>query len=451
MTTLIPKFQQTGTGAVNRAINLKLAETASVKDFGAVGDGATDDTAAIQAAVTAICGATKTLLFPAGGYLISAPITFPNASFIIQGEGPTATYIKAFNPAASTDLFDFTGTTGGAKVIKNISFEGPAPSNYGAGAGIKAATNGLYLDNVWFRGIYYGLRATGSFVNCNQCVCEFCFIGASTTSALDESIWQGWTHYKNETDFSISGNNKTFIISDETCIATITTVVELNASGTVINGITCQDDGTGRTPNIIVIGGSDNIISNIASTSFGNIGLSFIGAVSGNRVSNVFFDTLANGVLFSTASNNIVSNITVKDCTTGYGIYFDTAPNNKIENFTLSGNNYGVRLSASNGTTLYNGVISSSVTADFLNGAVNANDLFISNVNASYTGISNYPYKMSILSNGQKQVSATAAPTTSTWAVGDICVNSTPVVGQPKGWMCTVAGSPGTWVSQGNL
>ena len=45
----------------------------------------------------------------------------------------------------------------------------------------------------------------------------------------------------------------------------------------------------------------------------------------------------------------------------------------------------------------------------------------------------------------------TAAPSTGTYAVGDQFINSTPVVGQPKGWMCTVAGTPGTWVSQGNL
>ena len=45
----------------------------------------------------------------------------------------------------------------------------------------------------------------------------------------------------------------------------------------------------------------------------------------------------------------------------------------------------------------------------------------------------------------------TAAPTTGTWAVGDKVINSTPVVGQPKGWVCTVAGLPGTWVSEGNL
>lgn len=52
---------------------------------------------------------------------------------------------------------------------------------------------------------------------------------------------------------------------------------------------------------------------------------------------------------------------------------------------------------------------------------------------------------------GQKTMYRTAAPTLGTWGVGDRTVNSAPAVGQPKGWTCTVAGSPGTWVSEGNL
>lgn len=51
-----------------------------------------------------------------------------------------------------------------------------------------------------------------------------------------------------------------------------------------------------------------------------------------------------------------------------------------------------------------------------------------------------------------KQVIWTAAaPAAGTWAVGDRAWNSAPAVGQPKSWVCTVAGTPGTWVAEGNL
>lgn len=52
---------------------------------------------------------------------------------------------------------------------------------------------------------------------------------------------------------------------------------------------------------------------------------------------------------------------------------------------------------------------------------------------------------------GRATTYGTAAPTTNTWAVGDRVINQTPSVGQPKSWVCTVAGTPGTWVSEGNL
>jgi hypothetical protein len=44
-----------------------------------------------------------------------------------------------------------------------------------------------------------------------------------------------------------------------------------------------------------------------------------------------------------------------------------------------------------------------------------------------------------------------AAPTTGAWVVGERRFNNAPAVGQPKSWVCTVAGTPGTWVSEGNL
>jgi len=44
-----------------------------------------------------------------------------------------------------------------------------------------------------------------------------------------------------------------------------------------------------------------------------------------------------------------------------------------------------------------------------------------------------------------------SVPTAGTWAVADRFLTSVPTVGQPKSWVCTVAGTPGTWVSEGNL
>lgn len=46
---------------------------------------------------------------------------------------------------------------------------------------------------------------------------------------------------------------------------------------------------------------------------------------------------------------------------------------------------------------------------------------------------------------------ASAAPTTLTWSIGDRVINNTPAVGSPKGWVCIASGTPGTWVSEGNL
>jgi len=59
-----------GIGAVTRTIKDKISETVSVKDFGAVGDGVTDDTAAIDSAIIH----SKSVYFPIGTYIYTGTL-----------------------------------------------------------------------------------------------------------------------------------------------------------------------------------------------------------------------------------------------------------------------------------------------------------------------------------------------------------------------------------------
>ena len=70
-------YVPSGTGAVTTTVQAKLRQTVSVKDFGAVGDGVTDDTAAIQAAIDSFPANGGTIYLPIGTYLIST-LNFPN-------------------------------------------------------------------------------------------------------------------------------------------------------------------------------------------------------------------------------------------------------------------------------------------------------------------------------------------------------------------------------------
>ena len=96
---------QAGTGAVSRVLQTKVQEIISVKDFGAVGDGATNDYAAITlaiAAAEALAGAnskTVRLLFPCASYKINTGLAINLAKVYIDGNG---------------SFFDFSALTTGA-------------------------------------------------------------------------------------------------------------------------------------------------------------------------------------------------------------------------------------------------------------------------------------------------------------------------------------------------
>lgn len=103
MTTLIPKFDfknggTTPTGAINRPINEKLAETVSVLDFDADPTGVADSTTAIQNAIDSLGTAGGTVSL-SGTLKVTATITIPwNVDLV--GKGSSNTIIEtAFSSA----------------------------------------------------------------------------------------------------------------------------------------------------------------------------------------------------------------------------------------------------------------------------------------------------------------------------------------------------------------
>jgi hypothetical protein len=104
-------YNQGGTGAQDRTVRGKLQDTVSVKDFGAVGDGVADDTAAIQAAFLAVGDGGK-VYFPEGTYITSSPIKIGNGNArYICGAGRYKTKIEnsssvIFNLGDTNDASD---------------------------------------------------------------------------------------------------------------------------------------------------------------------------------------------------------------------------------------------------------------------------------------------------------------------------------------------------------
>jgi parallel beta-helix repeat protein len=110
-----------GAGAVATTVQTKLRESVSVQDFGAVGDGATNDTAAIQAALTANVGGD--IYFPKGIYLITATLKI-DSNTRIYGVGESSriktvaniVMLEGVNPAIIY-----------SPIVENLTFENQFP------------------------------------------------------------------------------------------------------------------------------------------------------------------------------------------------------------------------------------------------------------------------------------------------------------------------------------
>jgi hypothetical protein len=162
----------TSTGSTTaRALRDRAADVVNVKDYGAVGDGVADDTAAFTAAIAAAATARKGVEIPAGIFVVSGPLVIP-AWMRIRGSGralegiPVST-IKAsagFVGAGVIDISrDVTPTTGYGVVLEDfaVNVNGVAGVH---GVYASSANNGpaqitlrrLWIQNHGGAGVYFG-------------------------------------------------------------------------------------------------------------------------------------------------------------------------------------------------------------------------------------------------------------------------------------------------------
>jgi len=275
-------FLQAGTGAVATDVQSKLRETVSVKDFGAVGDGVTDDTAAIQAALDTNKGVVDV---PDGTYYVGSSTLVLNPNQTIRGAGLLSKF--TIDSSARTPTQSVIECASGCGVI-GLVIDGDrsnAIQQFASVSVINGVTD-IVLKNLT-------LQNHGTGVN----------IGYSDNTKITNCTFSG-TLNKNHivTQGSVGGNASNIVVLGNRFDTTVEEAIDVNAktnsmlisSNTFFNNHTGPDlDGT----EVIDIG-SDSDCSDIVIT-----GNTFDGSNSPDA-----FVWIKQGSSYVTVSNNVMKN-----------------------------------------------------------------------------------------------------------------------------------------------
>ena len=145
------KLSVTSTNSIVRTVDSKLKDFTNAKDFGAVGDGSTDDTAAINAAINAVVAlGGGNVYLPPGNYKISSTLTLPGRVSLIGAGTPGSEYQPTY--ASTTSLSWY----GGAAAMVQVGWQGGVNIVRGGGVekiyldGRNLATYGLSIKDIQF-------------------------------------------------------------------------------------------------------------------------------------------------------------------------------------------------------------------------------------------------------------------------------------------------------------
>lgn len=160
-------FTQTGTGAVARSINNKYGDIISAKDFGAAGDGSTNDFTAITnaLAVASVAAAKVCVYLPQGNYNIGTSTLVIPSGVSLRGasrESSFITYTGSGNAISINSAFQFTLSDlrislGSSATIVGLSITTTSGNTqYGKVSNIEIATGGLVAGQIGMKVVASG-------------------------------------------------------------------------------------------------------------------------------------------------------------------------------------------------------------------------------------------------------------------------------------------------------
>lgn len=194
-----------GVGAVATNVQSKLREFVSVKDFGAVGDGVTDDTSAIQSAINS---GARHIYFPSGRYKVTDTINLCNLAVTgvpvhLYGDAThydngvlTAGSVILSNPGATKWVAEIIGSQ--FVTMEDLMFVSTGANSAKGGLIYARSTLANFAQNNSLRRVIIKIATAGGTValanNCaEQFVCDECWLEADIPYITTLGNEQGWT------------------------------------------------------------------------------------------------------------------------------------------------------------------------------------------------------------------------------------------------------------------
>ena len=341
------------TNAVWTVDNLRPLSETSVESFGAVGDGVTDDTTAIQNALNSLSTDGGELFFPAGRYYITSALSVPSNVYL-RGAGVGATTM--YHPSSQCFRNSNWGTGSNSYItVENFTFD--AGATFDGGVSMDGCSdlrcNNLTFINVKPTGVTVGIGVASTAVDINDIFISNCRFDVPDYGIVLDSIPSGGNSIRSAVitncTFDIVWGSAVSLADDVKDVAITNNVFNLNASNVDQEGIGV------KIWNATVLGAGGEEIAVTGNVFRGqNTRLDLTGVSIANYsrnitvTGNVFGDLTAalenqfSGVA-SGNGNLIFSDNTVRDCDEGFSAYTSSDGSPVITNNRFRNVNYAIR------------------------------------------------------------------------------------------------------------